>query len=161
MSFTCARAWEQRTALERVPGITRSTANRNGPEIDRALACYHQRRLEARSSDGRRIRFSRHHHPLRSRWHIIGLIPVAGDVLAGLVLTYLIWEAQQLGGPKLADCADAGEHLLDTTIGAIPVVGDACCHHSGAFQAMHSGVLEAYATEQALAAAGRYGVRVL
>jgi Domain of unknown function (DUF4112) len=28
---------------------------------------------------------------------IIGLIPVAGDMIAGLVSIYLIWEARQLG----------------------------------------------------------------
>jgi len=31
---------------------------------------------------------------------IIGLIPVAGGVIAGLISTYLIWEARQLGAPK-------------------------------------------------------------
>ena len=31
---------------------------------------------------------------------IIGLIPVAGDMIAGLVSTYLIWEAKQLGAPR-------------------------------------------------------------
>jgi hypothetical protein len=31
---------------------------------------------------------------------ITGLIPVAGDVIAGLVSTYLIWEARQLGAPN-------------------------------------------------------------
>ena len=30
---------------------------------------------------------------------IVGLIPVAGDMLAGLVSTYLILEARQLGAP--------------------------------------------------------------
>ena len=30
---------------------------------------------------------------------IIGLIPVAGDMIAGLVSTYLVWEAHQLGAP--------------------------------------------------------------
>jgi Domain of unknown function (DUF4112) len=31
---------------------------------------------------------------------IIGLIPVAGDMIAGLVSTYLIWEARQPGAPN-------------------------------------------------------------
>jgi hypothetical protein len=31
---------------------------------------------------------------------IIGLVPVAGDMIAGLVSAYLIWEARQLGAPS-------------------------------------------------------------
>jgi hypothetical protein len=34
---------------------------------------------------------------------IIGLIPVAGDMIAGLISTYLVWEARQLGSAALAD----------------------------------------------------------
>ena len=30
----------------------------------------------------------------------IGLLPVAGDVVSGLISSYLIWEAKQLGAPK-------------------------------------------------------------
>jgi hypothetical protein len=56
---------------------------------------------------------------------IIGLIPVAGDVIAGLVSTYLIWEARQLGAPSWLIARMLANAFLDTTIGAIPVVGDA------------------------------------
>ena len=56
---------------------------------------------------------------------IIGLVPVAGDVIAGLVSTYLIWEARQLGAPTLLIARMVANTLLDTTIGVIPVVGDA------------------------------------
>jgi Domain of unknown function (DUF4112) len=31
---------------------------------------------------------------------VIGLVPVAGDLIASLVSSYLIWEARQLGAPK-------------------------------------------------------------
>jgi hypothetical protein len=31
---------------------------------------------------------------------IIGLVPVAGDMIAGLVSAYLIWEARQHGAPS-------------------------------------------------------------
>ena len=54
---------------------------------------------------------------------IIGLIPVAGDVIAGLVSTYLIWEARQLGarlprhldrghpaGGRCVRCSVPGQH---------------------------------------------------
>src|SRR5205085_7902200 len=56
---------------------------------------------------------------------IIGLIPVAGDMIAGLVSTYLIWEARQLGAPSWLIARTLANAFLDTTIGAIPVVGDA------------------------------------
>ena len=56
---------------------------------------------------------------------IIGLIPVAGDMIAGLVSTYLIWEARQLGAPSWLIARMLANAFLDTTIGAIPVVGDA------------------------------------
>jgi uncharacterized protein DUF4112 len=56
---------------------------------------------------------------------IIGLIPVAGDVIAGLVSSYLIWEARQLGAPKWLIARMMANTFLDTTVGAIPVIGDA------------------------------------
>jgi Domain of unknown function (DUF4112) len=56
---------------------------------------------------------------------IIGLVPVAGDVISGLISSYLIWEARQLGAPKWLIARMMANTLLDTTIGAIPVVGDA------------------------------------
>jgi hypothetical protein len=56
---------------------------------------------------------------------VVGLVPVAGDVIAGLVSTYLIWEARQLGAPTWLIARMVANTLLDTTIGVIPVVGDA------------------------------------
>ena len=31
---------------------------------------------------------------------LIGLVPVAGDMVSGLISTYMIWEARQLGAPR-------------------------------------------------------------
>jgi len=56
---------------------------------------------------------------------IIGLVPVAGDMIAGLVSTYLIWEAKRLGAPRWLISRMLVNAFLDTTIGAVPVVGDA------------------------------------
>ena len=56
---------------------------------------------------------------------IIGLVPVAGDVISGLVSSYLIWEARQLGAPRWLIARMMANTLPDTTFGAIPVVGDA------------------------------------
>jgi len=56
---------------------------------------------------------------------IVGLIPVAGDMIAGLVSTYLVWEARQLGAPSWFIARMLGNVLLDTAIGSVPVVGNA------------------------------------
>lgn len=56
---------------------------------------------------------------------IIGLIPVAGDFVSGLMSTYLIWEARRLGVPKWVLWRMMANTALDTTLGAVPVLGDA------------------------------------
>jgi hypothetical protein len=56
---------------------------------------------------------------------IIGLIPVAGDLIAGLVSSYLIWEARQLGAPRWLIARMMANTLIDTAFGAVPVLGDA------------------------------------
>jgi hypothetical protein len=56
---------------------------------------------------------------------IIGLVPVAADEISGLVSSYLVWEARQLGASRWLIARMMGNTLLDTTIGAIPLVGDA------------------------------------
>jgi Domain of unknown function (DUF4112) len=56
---------------------------------------------------------------------IIGLVPVAGDMISGLISTYMIWEARQLGAPRWLIARMVANTLLDTTIGAIPLLGDA------------------------------------
>lgn len=56
---------------------------------------------------------------------IIGLVPVVGDVLAQIIAGYIIWEAKQLGVSKLTLWRMAANTLIDTAIGAVPIVGDA------------------------------------
>lgn len=56
---------------------------------------------------------------------VVGLIPVLGDVLAAAIGSYLIWEARNLGLPKWKLWRMAGNIAIDTTLGAVPVVGDA------------------------------------
>jgi hypothetical protein len=56
---------------------------------------------------------------------IIGLVPVAGDMIAGLISTYLIWEARRLGAPRWLIARMLANTFLDTTIGAVPLLGDA------------------------------------
>jgi len=55
---------------------------------------------------------------------LIGLIPGIGDVVSGLISSYLIWEARQLGVSKWVLARMVGNTFLDTAIGAIPVAGD-------------------------------------
>ena len=56
---------------------------------------------------------------------ILGLVPVAGDLLAQAISTYIIWEAHQLGVSKVTLLRMLGNTLVDTVIGAIPIAGDA------------------------------------
>jgi Domain of unknown function (DUF4112) len=56
---------------------------------------------------------------------IIGLVPVAGDLLSGLVSSYMIWEARQLGAPRWLIARMMANTFFDTVLGAVPVVGDA------------------------------------
>lgn len=56
---------------------------------------------------------------------IIGLVPVVGDVIAGVMGAYIIWEAKNLGLPKWKLARMGANVLFDTAIGVIPLVGDA------------------------------------
>ena len=55
---------------------------------------------------------------------VIGLVPGVGDMVSGVVSSYLIWEARRLGVSKWVLTRMAANTLLDTTIGAIPLAGD-------------------------------------
>ncbi len=56
---------------------------------------------------------------------IIGLVPVLGEVVTTALGAYVVWEARNLGLPKWKLARMGANVLLDTAIGAIPVVGDA------------------------------------
>jgi hypothetical protein len=56
---------------------------------------------------------------------VIGLVPVVGDLISGAISSYLIWEARRLGASRWVIGRMAANTLIDTTIGAIPIVGDA------------------------------------
>lgn len=55
---------------------------------------------------------------------VMGLVPVAGDVIAGVMGLYLVWEARNLGMPKRTLARMLMNVGIDTSIGAVPVVGD-------------------------------------
>ncbi len=55
----------------------------------------------------------------------IGLVPVAGDIVAGAMGLYLVWEAHNLGLPRRTLARMLLNVGIDTAIGSVPVVGDA------------------------------------
>ena len=55
---------------------------------------------------------------------LLGLVPVVGDLAAQAVAAYLIWEARRLGVPKFTLWRMVGNSLIDTVVGAVPLVGD-------------------------------------
>ena len=56
---------------------------------------------------------------------LIGLVPIAGDLIASLVSSYLIWEARQLGASRWVIARMIANTAVDTVFGAVPIVGDA------------------------------------
>jgi len=55
---------------------------------------------------------------------IIGLVPMAGDLVGAAMGAYIVWEARNLGMPKWQLWRMAGNVAVDTALGAIPVAGD-------------------------------------
>ncbi|MDF2811401.1 MAG: hypothetical protein K0S56_2432 [Microvirga sp.] len=55
---------------------------------------------------------------------VIGLFPGIGDAVSAALASYIIWEAHRLGLPRWKIARMIGNLVVDTTVGAIPVVGD-------------------------------------
>lgn len=55
---------------------------------------------------------------------IIGLVPVAGDLLGAAMGAYIVWEARNLGMSKWQLMRMAGNVAVDTALGAVPLAGD-------------------------------------
>lgn len=55
---------------------------------------------------------------------VVGLVPVAGDVIAAALGLYLVWEARNLGMSKFRLARMLANVGFDTAVGAIPVAGD-------------------------------------
>ncbi|MEX0341249.1 MAG: DUF4112 domain-containing protein [Erythrobacter sp.] len=56
---------------------------------------------------------------------IIGFVPVLGDIVTAALSAYIVWEAKNLGLPRWKLWRMIGNVAIDSTIGAVPVVGDA------------------------------------
>lgn len=54
----------------------------------------------------------------------LGFVPVAGDMIAGAMGLYLVWEARNLGMSKVTVARMLMNVGMDTTLGAVPLVGD-------------------------------------
>lgn len=55
---------------------------------------------------------------------VVGLIPVAGDVVAAGLGLYLVWEARNLGMSRWHLARMVSNVGFDTLLGAVPVAGD-------------------------------------
>jgi Domain of unknown function (DUF4112) len=56
---------------------------------------------------------------------LIGLVPIAGDLISSIISSYLIWEARQLGASRWVIGRMIANTTIDTVFGAVPIVGDA------------------------------------
>lgn len=55
---------------------------------------------------------------------LIGLVPVAGDIVGALLAVYIIVQARRLGVPLRLQGRMLGNVLLELVVGLIPVLGD-------------------------------------
>ncbi|HEY8950840.1 MAG TPA: DUF4112 domain-containing protein [Rhizomicrobium sp.] len=55
---------------------------------------------------------------------VIGLVPVAGDILSALISLYLISRASELGLSPWVKTRMVWNVALDTVVGAVPILGD-------------------------------------
>ncbi|OYW16615.1 MAG: hypothetical protein B7Z39_00040 [Novosphingobium sp. 12-64-8] len=56
---------------------------------------------------------------------VVGLVPVAGDVITAAMGAWLVWEARNLGMSKWKLARMSANVVFDTAVGAVPFVGDA------------------------------------
>jgi hypothetical protein len=56
---------------------------------------------------------------------LLRLLPGAGDVLASALSCYLLYEARQIGVPRLLLARMAGNVIIEAIFGAVPIAGDA------------------------------------
>jgi Domain of unknown function (DUF4112) len=55
---------------------------------------------------------------------LIGLIPGIGDVTGGIISSYIIWQAVEMGVPRVVLIRMGINVVLETILGAVPIVGD-------------------------------------
>ena len=55
---------------------------------------------------------------------LVGLVPIAGDLIGAALGMYLVWEARNLGMSKWQLARMTANVGIDTALGAIPIAGD-------------------------------------
>ena len=55
---------------------------------------------------------------------VVGLVPVGGDAILGMISLYIIYEAHQLGLPKHKLARMLGNVALEVAGGSVPILGD-------------------------------------
>jgi hypothetical protein len=55
---------------------------------------------------------------------VLGLVPVAGDVLSAAIGLYLVMQARELGASRWLQTRMIGNLVADAMLGAVPVAGD-------------------------------------
>jgi hypothetical protein len=55
---------------------------------------------------------------------MLGVIPVAGDLISAALGLYMVWEARNLGMSRWQLARMVGNVGFDTLVGAVPVAGD-------------------------------------
>jgi hypothetical protein len=55
---------------------------------------------------------------------LVGLVPVAGDLVSAGIGLYLVFEARELGASRWLQARMVGNLLLDFAVGVVPVLGD-------------------------------------
>jgi hypothetical protein len=55
---------------------------------------------------------------------LLGLSPIVGDVVLGLVSLYLVWEARKLGAPNALLARMLGNVAIEVAGGSVPILGD-------------------------------------
>lgn len=55
---------------------------------------------------------------------LLGVIPVAGDLLSAAIGIYLITQARELGASRWLQGKMVGNLVLDAAVGAVPLAGD-------------------------------------
>ncbi|MDQ3187419.1 MAG: DUF4112 domain-containing protein [Pseudomonadota bacterium] len=55
---------------------------------------------------------------------LLGIIPVAGDLLSAAIGVYLITQARELGASRWLQTKMVGNLIIDATVGAVPLAGD-------------------------------------
>ena len=55
---------------------------------------------------------------------LVGLVPVAGDLIGGAVSSYIVWEAKRQGAPTWLLARMSLNVAIETGVGAVPFLGD-------------------------------------